>query len=310
MILFLIVLLCLPLAAQDTPKRSVAFTYDDLPNGGAQMPLDQLTAMTTKLVDGLKQAKIPAIGFVNESKLEVEGERPQRIALLQQWLNAGFPLGNHTYSHPDINKVPMLSYQEDILKGEHVIGGLMKEHGQTLSWFRHPFTHTGNTEQARETLEGFLQRKGYRIAPFTVETSDYMFALIYRNALEKRDKAAADKIQKAYVDYSERMFTWFERLSQDNLGYELPQILLIHANQLNADALPALTAMLTRRGYSFISLEKAMKDEAYRRRDAYVGDNGPSWLHRWAIAANKPNRLRDEPDPPSWVIELYREQTK
>lgn len=307
--------MALPLMAQavpakDPPKRSVAFTFDDLPNGGAQLPLDQLSAMTTKLLDGLKQAHIPAIGFVNENKLDVEGERTQRIALLKQWLDAGCTLGNHTYSHPDINNTPILSYQEDILKGEQVIGGLMKDHSLTLSWFRHPFTHTGPTEQVRETLEGFLQRKGYRIAPFTVETSDYMFALLYRAALSKGDNDTAARIRTSYLQYTTRMFEWFETLSQETLGYELPQILLIHANQLNADALPDLAALLKRRGYSFVSLETAMKDEAYRRRDGYVGNSGPSWLHRWAITAGKPSRLRDEPEPPSWVVQMFREQSK
>ncbi|WP_321476515.1 polysaccharide deacetylase family protein [uncultured Paludibaculum sp.] len=310
MILFLIVLLCLPLSAQDAPKRSVAFTFDDLPNGGARMPLDQLTAMTAKLLDSIKQAHMPAIGFVNEEKLDIDGERDQRIALLNRWLDAGCPLGNHTYSHPDLNKVPLLTYQEDILKGEHVISGLMKDHGLTLNWFRYPFTHTGNTGQSRDSIEGFLQRKGYRIAPFTVETSDYLFAQLYRNALDKGDQDMAKRIRTAYVDYTQQMFTWFERLSQDTLGYELPQILLIHANRLNADAVPDLAAMLRRRGYTFVSLDAAMKDEAYRRRDGYVGDNGPSYLHRWAITAGKPNRLREEPDPPSWIVDMFREQTK
>lgn len=310
MILFLFALLCLPLTAQDAPHRSVAFTFDDLPNGGAALPLPELQSMTTELLDNLKQRQIPAIGFVNEGKLDVNGERPQHIAILNQWLDTGFPLGNHTFSHPDVNRVPMLSYQEDVLKGEEVIRGLMKQHGRTLSWFRHPFTHTGNTEQARETLESFLQRKGYRIAPFTVENSDYIFALLYRNALAQSDTAAAGRIRSAYLDYTQRMFVWFERLSQETLGYELPQILLIHANQLNADVLPDLVTMLSRRGYSFVSLEQAMKDEAYRRRDGYVGDTGPSWLHRWAITAGKPNRMRDEPDPPAWIVSLYREQIK
>lgn len=310
MILFLIVLLCLPLAAQDVPRRSVAFTFDDLPNGGGRMPLGQLQAMTTKLLANLKQQHIPAIGFVNEEKLDVEGERPQRIALLAQWLDAGFPIGNHTFSHPDINRVPMLTYQEDILKGEEVIRPLMKEHGRTLSWFRHPFTHTGNTEQTRDTLEGFLQRKGYRTAPFTVENSDYIFAQLYRDAIENSDIAAAGRIRSAYLDYTERMFAWFERLSQDALGYEPPQILLVHASQLNADALPQLAALLTRRGYSFVSLEQAMKDEAYRRRDGYIGDRGPSWLYRWALGAGKPNRMLDEPQPQAWIIDLFRQRVK
>ena len=32
---------------------------------------------------------------------------------------------------------------------------------------------------------------------------------------------------------------------------------------------------------------------------------GLSWFHRWRRALGLPNRLRDEPDPPRWVLERY-----
>ena len=83
-----------------------------------------------------------------------------------------------------------------------------------------------------------------------------------------------------------------------------PQILLLHDNRLNADALDALVAMARRRGYSFISVDEALKDPAYRRQDASVGRRGLSWLHRWALDDGK--KPPAQPDVPDWVMELYR----
>lgn len=60
------------------------------------------------------------------------------------------------------------------------------------------------------------------------------------------------------------------------------------------------------RGYALVSLAEAMKDAAYRTRDDYVGNAGPSWLHRWRVAKGLPPKLSAEPDPPKWVIELSR----
>ena len=45
-------------------------------------------------------------------------------------------------------------------------------------------------------------------------------------------------------------------------GYEVPQILSIHCNELNATTLRDSVARLRARGYAFITLDEAMKDPA------------------------------------------------
>jgi peptidoglycan/xylan/chitin deacetylase (PgdA/CDA1 family) len=310
-IVLILAAVCAPLAAQGPAvQRRMAMTFDDLPNGGAAMPLEQVQSMTRKLLAALKAAHAPAIGFVNGEKVEVEGEKEQRLAVLNMWLDAGFPLGNHTYSHPDINTTPGLSYQQDILRCEELIQPLMKARGMEVQWFRHPFTHTGPDQQARDTLDGFLKHRGYRVAPFTVEQSDYVFEAIYRRALARGDEALAGRIRKEYLDYTDRMVQWFEHVSQETLEYEVSQILLLHANQLNADVMEEMLARLKKRGYTFVTLDETLKDMAYMKVDRYVGKFGPSWLYRWTAGTNAPNLMRNEPDPPSWVVQMYQEQTK
>jgi peptidoglycan-N-acetylglucosamine deacetylase len=83
------------------------------------------------------------------------------------------------------------------------------------------------------------------------------------------------------------------------MGHETRQILLLHANQLNADAMPELIATMRQRGYKLGSLTRALEDPAYSLPDAYVGARGLSWIHRWAIAKNmQPN---EEPAEPEWI---------
>jgi hypothetical protein len=99
----------------------------------------------------------------------------------------------------------------------------------------------------------------------------------------------------AKVDY-------FEAQSIALLGYNLPQVLLMHANELNADCYGELLDAMRKRGYAFIDLESALKDPAYQRADAYTGKWGPSWIHRWAIGENKPKEFfAGEPIVPQWV---------
>jgi hypothetical protein len=103
------------------------------------------------------------------------------------------------------------------------------------------------------------------------------------------------------------MLDWFETLAKEDFGREIPQILLIHANDLHTDALDALMTKIEQRGYRWVTLGDAMKDAAYTTRDDFVGTTGPSWLHRWRVAKNLPPRMKDEPDPPQWVVDASKQ---
>ena len=101
-------------------------------------------------------------------------------------------------------------------------------------------------------------------------------------------------------------FEFAEMLSLQSFRREIPQVLLIHANQLNANTLDTLLTLLERRGYRFITLDQALADPAYQTRDEYVGPAGISWLRRWQPALGKKMDQVAEPAPPNWVLELYQ----
>jgi peptidoglycan/xylan/chitin deacetylase (PgdA/CDA1 family) len=289
------------------PNRQIAITFDDLPGVTQQSTVANLDEINARLLATLRIERVPAVGFVNERGVDVEGERDARTAILKRWLDARMELGNHTYSHHDLNSLPVEQYQSDVLKGELVIRKLMTERGQTLRWFRHPFTHTGPTPEIKGQIDGFLGAHGYTVAPFTIETADYAFAAVYERATIAKDQAAADEVMKAYLATTDKRMAFCEALATDTFGRGIPQVLLIHVNRLNADAMPELVRRLRARGYSWIALNDALKDEAYATRDGYVGRDGLSWLHRWRVALEKPDRLRDEPDPPEWITKVFNE---
>ena len=87
------------------------------------------------------------------------------------------------------------------------------------------------------------------------------------------------------------------------LNREIIQTLLLHANSINADYFGDVAKMYKKRGYKFITLEYALKDEAYRLPDKFTGRAGISWLHRWALEKGKENLVSDEPHVPKFVME-------
>ncbi|HYG98441.1 MAG TPA: polysaccharide deacetylase family protein [Terriglobales bacterium] len=326
LVLAAVTLLCCSSLAQ-SPQRTIALTFDDLPKAYAMgnTPAD-IHASTERLLQALQAHKAPAIGFVNEERLFVPGEADARIGILQMWVDAGMELGNHTFSHPDLNKVCLEEYEDDVIRGEVVWRRLIAARTRQASlgtasipgpgaqlrvkpasrYFRHPYTHTGDTKEKKEGFEAFLESRGYTIAPFTVEHFDYGFNAIYVKALNRGDKELAQRIRAAYLDYLDTMLGFFEQKSRDLFGREIPQILLVHANDINAESADELLTRLEKRGYGFVTLAQALADPAYATKDEYVGSVGTSWLHRWAVTLGKPMTVQDEPDPPKWILDLYK----
>jgi peptidoglycan/xylan/chitin deacetylase (PgdA/CDA1 family) len=270
--------------AHQASARRVAITFDDLPVVSRNFTtIRDHERVTTQLVASVRAHHVPAIGFVNEQKLYRDGVLDESaVGLLRQWTRAGLELGNHTYSHLDLHAVPLPDYLDDIARGDDVTRRVLAEVGRRPRYFRHPFLHTGRTLAARAQVDSLLAARGYRVAPVTLDNSDYAFAAAYDAALG-RDSAEARRIGAEYVAYMERVFAFYEDQSRTIEGREIPQVLLIHASVLNADCFDALARMIERRGYTFASLDAVLADSVYRSADTYVGPGGITWLHRWAL---------------------------
>jgi hypothetical protein len=134
---------------------------------------------------------------------------------------------------------------------------LLKEKGGTLRWFRHPFLQTGPTAETKKSFEEFLAARGYRVAPVTVDTNDWMYSSVYAEALARGDSEAAGRVREAYVVSYPTILDFFEDLTRRVFDRPIRHVLLVHANRLNADTLPEWAAVLRARGYAFVTLERA-----------------------------------------------------
>jgi peptidoglycan/xylan/chitin deacetylase (PgdA/CDA1 family) len=293
------------LAHEDTtvPSRSMALTFDDLPYAGGAGP--NAARATERLLAALKRHRAPAIGFVIESSLDGSAAR---VALLQAWLDAGMSLGNHTSSHADFNRVTVEQFEREILEGETVTRRLMKAKNLELRYFRHPMTHTGDTREKKEAVERFLAEHGYTVAPHTIENSDFMFMVPYSSALRRKNSAQIERLRSAYLDHTLAAAAFAETIAPRIFGRPIPQVLLAHANDINADCLDELLARLEARGYRFVTLDAAMADPAYRTRDDAVTTYGPTWLWRWTRSLGLNLSFKDDPEPPQWVKALYKDR--
>lgn len=304
---FLTVTFCLLFIGQSfilsqTIGKYVAITIDDLPASTQDSSYENKYYITQNLIERISASDIPVIGFVNEGKLYSEGKlQTNRVELLKLWLDAGFELGNHTFSHNSLNKIPLDEYTADIIKGEKVLRKL----SGNIRYFRHPYLHTGLSDEVRNGCNQFLTDHGYTVAPVTIDNSEWIYASAYERASLDSNKELIKKIGADYVNYMENVFAYYESQSQKLFGRNIKHILLIHANRLNADTFDKLSLMINKRGYKFITLDEALRDDAYKSEDKFYKNNGISWLHRWALTAGKKgDYFAGEPVPEKYINDV------
>jgi len=291
--------------------RSVAVTFDDLPVISV-IELDAVARrdITERLLASLEREAVPTIGFVNEYGLHGFAREPgpapdpNGVALLRMWIEAGYELGNHGFAHRDLHSSTVEAFCRDVVLDEAVTGPLLAEKGMQLRYFRHPYLHTGLDLETKKGVERFLEERGYRVAPVTVDNEDWLFAAAFSRATARREADLARRVAEAYVAYTEHAFEFSEGLAASLFGRAVPLVLLLHANALNADQFDELAEMMRARGYAFVSLDQAVEDRAYESADDYTGGESLNWLARWAITRGlktEENVLDDFPDVPEFV---------
>jgi peptidoglycan/xylan/chitin deacetylase (PgdA/CDA1 family) len=298
---------CLMMAAAPGARAAagkVALTFDDLPALTLLADQPYVNYLNDALLRGLRRRHLPATGFVNEGKV-YELDSVQQIANLKKWLDAGMTLGNHTFSHESPNSLGGAGYIQDIIRGEPVLRRLLGNRRMSQVWFRHPYLETGYPEAVKREIDAWLAAHGYRIAPVTLDASDWEFAEPYDDAIARHDEARRLRIKAQYLAYTERTIAWYQSASTALFSRQIAFVMLLHATRLNADCIDDLARILKRRNLRGVSLNEAMRDPAYRTPDPYVGKDGVDWIERWSIQLHKTLPTDSWRDPPAQIQREY-----
>lgn len=275
-------------------QKQVSITFDDLPAALPKISLKHTIDVNKRLVAKVNAEQVPAIGFVNESMIDVFGEVEERVDILRMWRDHGLELGNHTYSHEDYNSLPFNKFEEELLKGEIYTKKVLQEKQKKIKYFRPPFLNMGSTPDTRKKLENLLKDNGYEIAPATVTNSDFIFNLIYLKAKIEGDTALMHTIGNSYIGFTSQRLDYYESVAAKIFRKDIPQIFLCHVNELNADYIDNILILFRSRGYEFISLDAALANPVFHQNDSYTGKDGVSWLLRW-IPENQKEIIDQEP---------------
>lgn len=274
-----------------SPQTDIAFeiaiTVDDLPAHALLPPGMTRSSIARDTLRALKDHHVPRVfGFVNGAAMQ---DTPDGAEVLDQWRQAGYPLGNHSFSHMNIARAASFAdWQEDVRRNDAFLAPWMKT--DPARFFRFPNLTAGQTPEQQQQALNFLTAQGYRIADVSVAFSDWDYTSSYARCLARGDRASIDKLKTAYRAGVDAGIVRMKAVSQRVYGRVIPQILLTHIGGFSAIMLPETLHRLDKAGARYISLEQALADPAY------ASPGGGSVMER--TARTRGIKLSDIPAPP------------
>jgi peptidoglycan-N-acetylglucosamine deacetylase len=237
-----------------------------------------------KIVGALERAHMPpTYGFVNGVGVQ---RQPADIAVLRLWRDAGNPLGNHTWSHMNLNQHTGDEFQAEVEQNEPILQQMMDN--RDWHWFRFPFLAEGETPEKRDAVRAFLVKRGYKIAAVTMSFADYSWNEPYARCAAKKDKQAIGVLEKSYLSAAEENIAFYRTLSQSLFHRDIPYILLMHIGAFDAEMLPRLLDLYRSKGFEFVALTRAESDDFYKVSTDSSAPSGPDSLEGAAAERHIP----------------------
>jgi peptidoglycan/xylan/chitin deacetylase (PgdA/CDA1 family) len=264
------------------PSRAerVAITFDDLPLNGELAPGMTRARIVQDVLAILKKYRVPQVyGFVNAGKVEGNADGAEALKL---WVAGGERVGNHTYSHLDLHKNMPEDFFQNIRLDEPTLKLL--DNSGAWRWLRYPYLREGDTLEKRRAVRTHLHDRGYRIAQVTLDYEDYLWNSAYARCVAKGDKSAIAWLRSSYLTIASQYLDVDRQMAKLVFGREINHVLLLHLGAFSSSILPDLLDLLTQKGFTLVTLDKAQSDPAYDSDPDAASRFGGTLLEQWMDA--------------------------
>ena len=230
-------------------------------------------------------------------------QQPDTLKVLKPWRDAGQPLGNHGWSHLNINDHTAAQFEADIARNEPLLASLMPDTA-AWHWFRFPFLNEGDTVEKRREVRSWLSSHGYKTAQVTMSFGDYLWNEPYARCAARHDDASIAQLERSYLSAADQAIASDRSLSRTLFHRDIPYILLMHIGAFDAHMLPRLIDLYRSRGFTFVSLPQAASDPAYAE-DPDIGLRSGGTLTQ-QLMAQRHLALPHSAQPPAQLSSICR----
>ena len=246
----------------------MSITIDDAPTGISYLQ-DDTTSMGNILKClqkfGIKNAVAFVIGQTAEGNEKI----------LENWLDAGYELGNHTYYHQISSELSAKNFGLSVMKCDSLlreIGAFDKN--SNPRWFRFPHLNGGDTFEQRKEFSLILNDLNYRVAPASADIHDYHFDQLLASEPIDDDPIRLGKIYGRYFKVATESIFHYKRIIDASNGTDTPIIIFFHFGLASANKLSEILTYLDRHQTEWLDLSTACSHQLYRDLDTTYGHRG------------------------------------
>jgi peptidoglycan-N-acetylglucosamine deacetylase len=278
-------------ACSFSAAQKLAITFDDLPANGDLPPGVTKSENTRAVLEILKKNHVPpTYGFINAKKLEGSDDSAEALRL---WA-AQEPVGNHTYTHMDLEKNSPEAFERDIEENEPVLELLKDDAQDNWRWLRYPYLHEGDTVEKRRAVRAYLSAHKYQIAQVTLDWEDYLWNFAYARCKPKGDTQSLEWLHSNYLSTASEFLDLGREQAKLIYGHDINYVLLMHLGAYSSTILPDALELLKKKGFQLVTLEEAESDPAYEGDpDVGMHDAG-TLLDQWMMVKQIKDPLHEE----------------
>lgn len=234
--------------------QSIALSFDD---GLDPRRHPQAAEWNARLLTSLREARVKAVLFPAAGRIDTA----EGLALVRAWGEAGHVIGNHTYSHANLNAAEVTAemFVADARRAESVLRGMPG----WRRWLRFPYLKEGGDAAERDTVRAWMSTHGYRPTPPSVDTSDWHYNQRFLAMREGCALCEDPVLLRAYIDHLLDRARYYDTLALGLFGRSPRHVLLLHTNAINAEYLDEVIDAFRAAGWRFVPATRAYRDRLY-----------------------------------------------
>jgi peptidoglycan/xylan/chitin deacetylase (PgdA/CDA1 family) len=246
--------------------KQVALSFDDSPGGMTEY--FSSIKRTQELIKKLSDLDVPpAMVFTNPC---LGANTAATLKQLKLFRDKGHLIGNHTCSHPRLDKVGFEAYSKDASKADEILKPLFS--GQ--KFFRFPFLNEGTQPQTRDQMREWLVHHQYRNGMVSIDNDDYVFSFKINQAKKLGKKINYEKVKELFLSHLIGAADFYDKLALKTLGRSPKHVMLLHEKDATVMFISDLVEALKANGWTLIDIEDAYQDPVYLEQplNTYTGN--------------------------------------
>lgn len=249
---FLLAFLC----CSTLMAKEIALTFDDIPmpKGRIFSREERINVFIEKLASRNIQAAFFCVGsYIQEKEGTICIDKLAKESQL---------LANHSMHHRSFSTMTLEEISDDIDQTQKIIA----HYPSAKKWFRFPYLDFGNREERggtdakKEAIFALLRNKGYLHGFVTINTFDWQLDKRLQDALREGKKVHYDRLLKVYLELLSEWIHDQGIVWKNVVKREIPHVLLLHGNDINALFLNEIVTFLKKDGWTIISPSIAFHD--------------------------------------------------